>query len=518
MNGCVCVEDINYVRPPVVAEAAFSLDVSSHVQNVAQTRGLLDAIWLAAERFERDELLRYVAVINSLIQRQDVIAQRWASREELETLLAIGLIWQDEAARALELASAVLKRSATQRFRLVLLTVVRYACWKTRRLGVFYDLPMPRHYWGRLNMQALKIINLSLEAAAEAEQLRLKLAERNARRAVALSELAFGVDANAALLSRCVLAAVAYEMGGIDESHALIRGRDAAIDQYGSADTTLWGMTVAARIAMANQQPRQALAVIRRAHAVSRQRGWKALAAHFVEHEITLLISAGHLLLATQTLTRALRREPSIAQLGLPIDEVAWPLEAARLRIAFATGDFAQAADGFTRLSCWLNERNQETFAVRFAALAAASLFHGGHPEEACAGLLKALDLGASAGFFRTFVDELEVIAPCLRRTRASMKHQLGHLNAYINAILAPRNVAVAVTENNAAHEMTQILSRREIVVLHLISKGYSNKIIARELHITPETVKSHIKRMSLKLSTKRRAEAVALGKSLGII
>lgn len=518
MNGCVCLEDIHYVQTSAVVTAPFPADVLCHAENVAQTRGILDAIWLAVERFERDALLRYVKVINSLIQRPDVIAQRWASREELETLLAIGLIWQDEAARALELAGAVLKRSDTQRFRLVLLTVIRYACWKTRRLGVFYDLPMPRHYWGRLKMQALKIINLSLEAAAEAEQLRLKLAERNARRAVELSELAFGVDASAALLSRCVLAAVVYEMGGLEEAHALIRGRDAAIDQYGSADTTLWGMTVAARIAIANEQPKQALAVIRRAHAVSRQRGWKALAAHFVEQEITLLLRERSLLAATQTLTRALRREPATTQLGVPIDEVAWPLEASRLRIAFATGDFAQAADGFTRLSCCLNERNQETYAVRFAALAAASLFHGGHPDEACAGLLKALDLGASAGFFRTFVDELEIIAPCLRRIRASMRHQLGHLNAYINAILTPRNVTIAVPENNATNEMAQILSRREIVVLHLISKGYSNKTTARELHITPETVKSHTKRIALKLSTKTRAEAVALGKSLGII
>lgn len=78
--------------------------------------------------------------------------------------------------------------------------------------------------------------------------------------------------------------------------------------------------------------------------------------------------------------------------------------------------------------------------------------------------------------------------------------------------------MTIAVPENNATNEMAQILSRREIVVLHLISKGYSNKTTARELHITPETVKSHTKRIALKLSTKTRAEAVALGKSLGII
>jgi ATP/maltotriose-dependent transcriptional regulator MalT len=518
MNECVCLEDVSYQPPLVVVEATLPVDLHSGAEDVAQTRGFLDTAWLAVERFERDELLRCVTVIKSLIQRQDLSAQRWASRDELETLLAIGFIWQDEAARALELARVVVTRSATPRLRLVLLTVIRYACWKTRRLDVFYDLSMPRHYWGRLNMQVLKIINLSIDAAAEAEQLRLKLAERNARRAVELGELEFGIDANASLLSRCVLAAVAYEMGGLDEALALIRGRDAAIDQYGSADTALWGMTVATRVAIASGQAKHALVVIRRGQMVSRQRGWKMLAAHFAEQEITLLIKDGNLLLATRVLSHALQRDPSGTQLGVPIDEAAWPLESARLRLAFATGDFTEAADGFTRLSCWLNERNQGTFAVRYAALAAASLFHGRHPDEACAGLLRALETGASAGLFRTFVDELEFIAPCLRRIRASMKQQLGHLNAYINAILATRSVAIAIPEDSVNQDLARILSRREVVVLHLISKGYSNKTIARELYITPETVKSHIKRIALKLSTKTRAEAVALGKSLGII
>lgn len=518
MNGCVCLDDISYQRPPAVVKSLCLVDLHTNVGDIAKTRELLDAAWLAVERFERDELLRYVAVITSLIERQDLIALRWINRDELETLLAIGFIWQDEAARALELAQAVVSRSATPRFRLVLFTVIRYACWKIRRLDVFYDLSMPRHYWGRLNMQVLKIINLSIEAAAEAEQLRLKLAERNARRAVELAELAFGSDANASLLSRCVLATVAYEMGGLDEAFALIRGRDAAIDQYGAADTALWGMTVATRVAIANGNAKHALALIRRGQVVSRQRSWKTLAAHLAEQEITLLIKEKNLLLATRVLSHALQRDLSGTQLGVPIDEATWPLESARLRLAFANGDITEAADGFTRLGCWLNERNQGTYAVRYAALAAASLFHGGHPDEACAGLLRALETGAAAGLFRTFVDELEFIAPCLRRIRATMKCQLGHLNAYTNAILATRSVLIATPGDSVNQDLARILSRREVVVLHLVSKGYSNKTIARELYITPETVKSHIKRIALKLSTKTRAEAVALGKSLGII
>jgi DNA-binding NarL/FixJ family response regulator len=53
-------------------------------------------------------------------------------------------------------------------------------------------------------------------------------------------------------------------------------------------------------------------------------------------------------------------------------------------------------------------------------------------------------------------------------------------------------------------------LSPRERDVLLLICRGLSNKDIARELQIAPETVKSHAKRILLKLSARTRAEAVA--------
>lgn len=516
MNGSVCLKDACCTPPPYDLDGVFSASRLNQAASAVQTRMVLDATWKAVERFERDELLRYVDVIGSLVEQEEPIVQGGSCREELETLLAIGLIWQDEADNALDLANSALTRTATPRFRLILLTIVRYAFWKTRKLDAFYGLSMPRHYWGRPNMQVLRIINLSLEAAAEAEQLRLRLAERNARRALELAEEALGVNAHAALLSRCVLSAVAYEMGELEEAHVLIRGRDAAIDQYGSPDTALWGIKVASRIAIANDQRKHALLMIRRGQAMCRQRGWSRLRAHFEEQEIDLLVKEKNLVQARNVLERALQGDKSDVKLGL--SEANWPLEAARLRVALAVGEYAEACSGFSRLSGWLTERNQTSSAVKFEALAAASRFQGFHQDEACRDLLKVLELGASAGLFRTFVDERDFIAPCLRRIRAVMKHRLGHLNAYINGILAPRGSVISPSEEGLPNHVAHSLSRREAVVLHLISKGYSNKTIARELYITPETVKSHIKRIALKLSTKTRAEAVALGKSVGII
>lgn len=58
-------------------------------------------------------------------------------------------------------------------------------------------------------------------------------------------------------------------------------------------------------------------------------------------------------------------------------------------------------------------------------------------------------------------------------------------------------------------------LTARERDVLAMISQGLSNKCIARALEISPETVKSHVKHIFLKLEVSTRTEAVFRALSL---
>jgi DNA-binding CsgD family transcriptional regulator len=61
-------------------------------------------------------------------------------------------------------------------------------------------------------------------------------------------------------------------------------------------------------------------------------------------------------------------------------------------------------------------------------------------------------------------------------------------------------------------------LSPRERAILELIGQGRSNKEIARELGISPETVKSHVKNMFSKLDVERRAQAFGRAQNLGLV
>ena len=61
-------------------------------------------------------------------------------------------------------------------------------------------------------------------------------------------------------------------------------------------------------------------------------------------------------------------------------------------------------------------------------------------------------------------------------------------------------------------------LSIRERMIVRLMGDGLSNKRIARQLSIAPETVKSHAKSIFLKLTVQTRAQAVYRAATLSLI
>ena len=68
------------------------------------------------------------------------------------------------------------------------------------------------------------------------------------------------------------------------------------------------------------------------------------------------------------------------------------------------------------------------------------------------------------------------------------------------------------------AMEIDVSLSARERAIVLLMGHGLTNKMIARQLSIAPETVKSHAKRIFWKLTVQTRAQAVYRASALGLL
>lgn len=61
-------------------------------------------------------------------------------------------------------------------------------------------------------------------------------------------------------------------------------------------------------------------------------------------------------------------------------------------------------------------------------------------------------------------------------------------------------------------------LTQREMQVLHGMSSGRSNNEIGRELYLSEDTIKTHARRLFVKLGARDRAQAVFLGLRQGLL
>jgi DNA-binding NarL/FixJ family response regulator len=74
-----------------------------------------------------------------------------------------------------------------------------------------------------------------------------------------------------------------------------------------------------------------------------------------------------------------------------------------------------------------------------------------------------------------------------------------------------------AFARNDAAIASLGI-SARECEVLEMLAAGHANKVIARRLDISPNTVKTHVARLFEKLEVASRTQAIKKARSLDIL
>jgi DNA-binding CsgD family transcriptional regulator len=70
----------------------------------------------------------------------------------------------------------------------------------------------------------------------------------------------------------------------------------------------------------------------------------------------------------------------------------------------------------------------------------------------------------------------------------------------------------------NTARQQSLGITARELEILNLIARGFSNREIATQLFVSENTVKTHCARTFDKLGAVRRTQAVQRGKELGLL
>jgi LuxR family maltose regulon positive regulatory protein len=130
--------------------------------------------------------------------------------------------------------------------------------------------------------------------------------------------------------------------------------------------------------------------------------------------------------------------------------------------------------------------------------------------------LEQALRLAESKGIIQTFVDEGSALAQLLY---VAVKQEIAP--AYVQRIIAAFPVETEpqkVTQPSQDDEWVESLTERETEILQHIAEGLTNPEIGNRLYLSANTVKAHARTIYSKLGVNNRTQAVAKGRTLGII
>jgi LuxR family maltose regulon positive regulatory protein len=135
--------------------------------------------------------------------------------------------------------------------------------------------------------------------------------------------------------------------------------------------------------------------------------------------------------------------------------------------------------------------------------------------EQALSFLKRALTLATHGGYLRIFIIEASRMIPLLQQARS-----VGIMPDYIDRILAASEWGTVHLPDKAlpASQMIEPLSGREMEVLRLLAQGCTDKRIAEDLVIAPETVHKHLKNIYGKLDVHSRLEATLRAHELGLL
>jgi LuxR family transcriptional regulator, maltose regulon positive regulatory protein len=212
-------------------------------------------------------------------------------------------------------------------------------------------------------------------------------------------------------------------------------------------------------------------------------------------------------------------------------DEPSYPRENEYLvlvRMLLATEAPEQVVGLLERLHAQAVAQQRTGSVIKVRTLQALALSASSDEAGALDALTEAISLGAPEGYVRLFVDEGPPMAALLRKLVMSRRQERAataayppreHLARLLDAFeQAGLPVRPPVRGGVVAAGLVEPLSTRELEVLRQLAAGASNKMIAKELVITLDTVKRHISHLFSKLEVSSRTQAVARARELGLL
>jgi LuxR family transcriptional regulator, maltose regulon positive regulatory protein len=488
----------------------------------SQPEVTLAIAWGMALAVRYDEALALLGEIE-----RDIGASHAPDREdfhcECETIRSVAIALKDDSETALSIAQASFGRLTDPWTANVASNVVRFGLLKQGDLKKFYATPWIPYSLDddRRNVFA-SVYYRCIQGMAEAQQLRIAAADRYYLDALRLAEQHVGPNSVAAALPASLIARIRYEQGRLDEAEAMLIDRAPLINAGAMfVDCVLSAYFVMARIAVHRMHWERAHTLLERAENQGITRGWGRLSAAALLERTPLCLNEGRIDEAAECLNRL---ERLVAEYPAPAN-CAWSdihryAALARAYVASAEQRFDDAISILSRLRREFDNVHNVYLALRVETHFATVKFRAKQVAEALGSFDSVVTAFAKAGIYQTILDEGPAVGPLLAafQEKTERAGSPPELMSYVSNLSAAwRSRYQSEPQQTATSAAAESLSARECDILKLIAEGLSNKEIGRNLAITPETVKSHVKHIFTKLNVEKRAQAVSRAQMLGL-
>jgi LuxR family maltose regulon positive regulatory protein len=486
----------------------------------SQIKVTLAIAWGMALAMRFDEALAMLDTIEKdAASSADPDSVRW----ECQAIRSVVAALQDDAHACLALAESCLKRPSTDVWTTnVASNVVRFAHWKMGNLEALYAVPwVPYSIEEDSRNVFASVYRLTLLGHVEMQQLHFPLAERYFQEAMRLAEQHAGPKSIAVAQVAPMIAQLRYEQGRLDEAEALVSDLMPVIDAAVLLDSALMAYRMLIRTAGARSDTVQAYALIDRAQALAYARKWDRLSAGALVERTRLNLAEGRIVEAAASVAQLDRLADSASTAATSAAaEIATYRGLARAYLAMAQGRTQDAADTLTATLQTIECRHGSYLALRLRTVLALVWMAANESARAVETFREVLKAAAPAGLYQSIVDQGPQIVPLLQAVREALRGdvQAKALLAYVDRLLDGSRALYQLGETRTRNAEREPLSARERDIIGLIAHGQSNKEIARTLGIAPETVKSHVKSIFVKLAVDKRAQAVARAQSLGLV
>lgn len=484
--------------------------------------GDIRQLWREVRALHLSEARQGLEAVEQRLITGDVGSERSRRHADLLAIHAVALALDDDSLSAAAAADYALRRGASENFARLARLVERFCAWKAGTAPESTDdltpLALQATRWSRPcspDEVLADVVDLSLAAAIKHSRLQIPEAERLARCALRRAERMPMLSAAPA----SILGRILYAQGALPEAEHLLRSRLPVVRASGSLDCVGYTYGVLARIAAHGGDRATARATLDEARQLAEARNWPRLLAAVLAESVCMCDAeeeqrASLWLAQLHNLTE--RHRPAVR---CARSDIASHLFRAQVYgfLKFRTGEPPDAALAWLRHEARVGQ-DLETLA--WVNLAEAQLLWAeGDQHQGVCRLAEVLRTVEATGLQQLIVDAGSCILPLLEKFLQRDGVEQGLLAFAISLLdRLDRPVTRFPVKRGRATRGGDGLTLRERDVLRLIGEGRTNKSIAQIRGVAPETIKTHVKNIFVKLGVERRAQAVAKAERLGVL